>query len=73
MKKYFIRALAALPLLSSGVSMVVFLVMAFETHWWVLLAIGNLLAFSRVAQDYEWCVRDFAKYLKRMAEDAMYE
>lgn len=72
-KKYFVRALAALPMLSVGISMMVFLVMAFSEHFWVLLAIGNFWAFSILARDYEWYVRKLSDFIEEMVEDAVYE
>ena len=71
--KYLVRFIAAMPMLATAIGMIVFLVMAFENHWWVLLAIGNFWSFMRLAQDYEWTVRDVANFLKRMANDALSE
>lgn len=72
-KKYFVRLIAVLPMLATAISMVVFLAFAFDNAWWVLLAIGDFWAFMRICQDYEWCVRDVAFFLKRMANDALSE
>ena len=72
-KKYVVRLLAVLPMLATAISMVVFLAFAFDNAWWVLLAIGDFWAFMRICQDYEWCVRDVAYLLKRMANDALSE
>lgn len=72
-KKYFVRFIAVLPMLATAISMIVFMAMAFDSWWWILLAIGDFWALMRVCQDYEWYVKDLASFLKRMAEDAMYE
>ena len=72
-RKYLVRLFAALPMLATAIGTVVFLVMAFENHWWVLLTIGNFWSFMRLAQDYEWTVRDVAAFLKRMANDALHK
>jgi hypothetical protein len=69
----FVRLIAALPMLAAAISMVVFLAMAFDNAWWILLAIGDFWAFMRLAQDYEWTVRDVAAFFRRMSDDAMYE
>lgn len=71
--KYLVRFIAAMPMLATAIGMVVFLVMAFENHWWVLLVIGNFWSFMRLAQDYEWTVRDVAAFFRRMANDALSE
>ena len=72
-KKYFVRLIAVIPMLAVAISMVVFLAMAFDNAWWVLLAIGDFWALQRMCQDYEWCVRDVAYILKKMANDALHE
>lgn len=72
-KKYFVRFIAVLPMLATAISMVVFMAMAFDSWWWILLAIGDFWALMRVCQDYEGYVKDLAYFLKRMADDAMYE
>ena len=72
-KKYFVKLLAALPMLAVGVSAMFFGVKAFESVWWVFLAIGNVWAFLSLASTYEWSVRDIAYFLKRMANDALHE
>lgn len=72
-KKYFVRFIAVLPTLATAISMVVFFALAFDCWWWILLAIGDFWALMRICQDYEWCVKDLAFFLKRMAHDAMYE
>ena len=71
--KYVIRMLAAIPMLTVGISMVVFGAMAFDNAWWALLAIGDFWALWRVCQDYEFYVRELARFFKKMALDAMYE
>lgn len=71
--KYLVRFIAAMPMLATAIGMVVFLVMAFENHWLVLLVIGNFWSFMRLAQDYEWTVRDVAAFFRRMANDALSE
>lgn len=72
-KKYFVRLLAALPMLAVGVSAMFFLVKAFENVWWVFLATGNIWAFLLLASTYEWSVRDIAYFLKDMGNDALHE
>ena len=72
-KKYFVRLIAVLPMLATASSMVVFMAMAFDSWWWILLAIGDFWAFMRLAQDYEWTVRDVTAFFRRMSDDAMYE
>ena len=72
-KKYFVRLIAALPMLAAAISMVVFLAMAFDNAWWVLLAIGDFWVFMRLAWEYEWSVRSVSYFLKEMANDALHE
>ena len=72
-KKYFVRLIAALPMLAAAISMVVFFAMAFDNAWWVLLAIGDFWAFMRLAWEYEWSVRSVSYFLKEMANDALHE
>ena len=71
--KYLVRFVAVLPMLAVAISMVMFLVFAFDNAWWLLLAIGNFWALQRLCQDYEWCVRSVAYLLKKMASDALHE
>ena len=40
--KYFVRLLAALPMLGTGISVIVFSVMSFDNALWALLAITNI-------------------------------
>ena len=72
-KKYLVRALAALPMLSVGISMIVFLLMAFEVHLWALLAIGNFWAFGILSRDYEWYVLKLSDFIEEMVIDAKHE
>ena len=72
-KKYFVRLLAALPMLAVGVSAIFFGVKAFENVWWGFLTIGNVWAFLSLASTYEWSVRDIAHFLKDMGNDALHE
>ena len=72
-KKYFVRLLAALPMLTVGVSAIFFGVKAFENVWCILLCIGNVWAFLSLASTYEWSVRDIAYFLKDMGNDALHE
>jgi hypothetical protein len=72
-KKYFVRLIAALPMLAAAISMVVFLAMAFDNAWWVLLAIGDFWAFMRLVWEYDWSVRSVSYFLKEMANDALHE
>lgn len=71
--KYFIRLLAALPMLGTGISAIVFSVMSFGNALWVLLAITNFWSFMALASDYETLVFNMALFLKRMANDALHE
>jgi hypothetical protein len=73
MKKYFVKLLAALPMLAAGVSALFFVVKSFENLWWLFLVIGNVWAFLILASNYEWTVRDIAIFLRQMAHDAQYE
>lgn len=73
MKKYLIRLIAVLPMLAVAISMVVFIVLAFDCWWWILLFIGNFWAFTRLAKDYEWYVRELASIIRDMAVDALHE
>lgn len=72
-KKYFVRFIAVLPMLATAISMVVFMAMAFDSWWWILLAIGDFWALQRVCRDYEFYVRDLARFLEKMAQDTLYE
>lgn len=71
--KNFIRLLAALPMLGTGISAIVFSVMSFGNALWVLLAITNIWSFITLASNYEMLVLDMALFLKRMANDALHE
>lgn len=73
MKKYLVRFIAVLPMLATAISMVVFVVLAFDCWWWILLAIGDFWAFQRVAKDYEWYVKELASIIRDMATDALHE
>ncbi len=73
MKKYYVRLLAALPMLGTGISMIVFGVMAFDNALWILLCITNFWSFMILASNYEAIVFNMAYFLKRMANDAMHE
>lgn len=72
-RKYFVKLLAALPMLTVGVSAMFFGVKALENVWYVFLAIGNVWAFLILASNYEWTVRDIVIFLRQMAHDAIYE
>jgi hypothetical protein len=71
--KYFVRLLAALPMLGTGISMIVFGVMAFDNALWILLCITNFWSFMALVSNYETLVFNMAYFLKRMANDALYE
>ena len=71
--KYFVRLLAALPMLGTGISMIVFGVMAFDNALWILLCITNFWGFMALASNYETLVFNMAYFLKRMANDAVHE
>jgi hypothetical protein len=71
--KYFVRLLAALPMLGTGISMIVFGVMAFDNALWILLCITNFWGFMALASNYETLVFNMAYFLKRMANDALHE
>ena len=71
--KYLVRFIAVLPMLAVAISMVVYVALAFDCWWWILLAIGDFWALMRICQDYEWCVREVAYILKKMANDALHE
>lgn len=72
-KKYFVRLLAALPMLGTGISAIVFSVMSFDNALWVFLVITNIWSFITLASNYEMLVSNMAHSLKRMAEDALHE
>jgi len=71
--KYFVRLLAALPMLGTGISAIVFSVMSCDNILWVLLVITNIWSFIILASNYEMSVLNLAHFLKRMAEDALHE
>ena len=71
--KYFVRLLAALPMLGTGISAIVFSVMSFDNTLWVLLVITNIWSFIILASNYEMLVLNMAHFLKRMAKDALHE
>jgi hypothetical protein len=71
--KYFVRLLAALPMLGTGISVIVFSVMSFDNALWVLLVITNIWSFITLASNYEMLVLNMAHFLKRMAKDALHE
>jgi hypothetical protein len=71
--KYFVRLLAALPMLGTGISMIVFGVMAFDNALWILLCITNFWSFMALVSNYETLVFNMAYFLKRMANDALHE
>lgn len=71
--KYFVRLLAALPMLGTGISAIVFSVMSFDNALWVLLVITNIWSFIILASNYEMLVLNMTYFLKRMANDALHE
>ena len=71
--KYFVRLLATLPMLGTGISMIVFGVMAFDNALWILLCITNFWSFMALVSNYETLVFNMAYFLKRMANDALHE
>lgn len=71
--KYFVRLLAALPMLGTGISMVVFGVMTFDNLLWIFLCITSFWSFMALSSNYETLVFNIAYFLKRMANDALHE
>ena len=51
--KYFIRFMASIPSLGSGVSCVILFAFMFDYHFLVLPLIGNLLGFIYLLGKYE--------------------
>lgn len=70
--KYIIRMLAAIPMLTVGVSSIVLFVFAFDYHWLVIPAILNFFAFMVCASHYEESVRDLRLFIGTMLMD-MYD
>lgn len=71
--KYIIRLLATIPALIVGISVIMFVVKAFDNPWYVILAIGNIIAFAILLSYYEDTVKDLAIIIKSMANDALHE
>ena len=66
--KYIIRLIAAVPMLATGLSMVFFLVLAFEYSIFALLAIGDFLAFIFMSNYYEYMVDELKDLVKTMCD-----
>ena len=64
--KYIIRFIAAIPMLSIGLSMLFALVYAFEYPLFALLAIGNFWAFVWISHYYECIVDETCDFIKEM-------
>jgi len=66
--KYIIRLIAAIPMLATGLSMVFFLVLAFEYSIFALLAIGDFLAFIFISNYYEYMVDELKDVVKTICD-----
>ena len=64
--KYIIRFIAAIPMLSVGISMLFALIYAFEYPLFILLAIGNFWAFAWISHYYEYIVDETCDFIKKM-------
>ena len=67
--KYIIRALAAIPMLTVGISTIILCVFAIEHPWLWIPAILNLWAFLLIASHYEETVRHLRFFIKDKVED----
>lgn len=67
--KYIIRLIAAIPMLATGLSMVFFFVLAFEYSIFVLLAIGDFLAFIFISNRYEYMVDELRDLVKTICNE----
>lgn len=53
MKKYFIRSIAAFPVIMVGLSFILSLVASFTYWYFIIFAIGNLIGFLILLDAYE--------------------
>lgn len=69
MKKYVLRFIAILPMLCVGLSsMFAFLYAIDHSSLFILLGIGNFLAFARLSHYYEEMVDELCDFLKDLCE-----
>jgi hypothetical protein len=68
MKKYLIRFIAGLPMLASGLSMVVFFALSFDYLILALLCIGNFFSFIILSSYYERTVKDFKEIIRELTD-----
>lgn len=73
--KYIIRTIAAIPMLSIGITTILLWVSAFllECYWLIVPCIFNLWAFLLCSHYYEDTVRSLAKVIKKVAKEALEE
>ena len=66
--KYIVRLLAAIPMLTVGISAILAFVFSFDTLWFLPLCIGNILAFIILSDFYEETVKEFQELFKLLSE-----
>ena len=66
--KYIIRLIAAIPMLSVGISMLFALIYTFECPLFALLAIGNFWAFVWISHYYEYIVDETCDFLRDLCD-----
>ena len=64
--RYIIRFIAAIPMLSVGISMLFALIYAFEYPLFAILAIGNFWAFVWISHYYECIVDEICDFIKEL-------
>ena len=66
--KYIIRFVAAVPMMSAGISMVFSFACAFSYPWFALLAIGNFFALQVACAHYEETVKAISAFLRVLCD-----
>lgn len=66
--KYIISLIAAVPMISAALSMIISLIMAFEYPVCALLAIGNFFALRVACAYYEDTVDDIVEFLRKVCD-----
>ena len=66
--KYIIRFVAAVPMMSAGLSMMFSAIYAFDYPWFALLAIGNFFALHTCSSNYEDSVDSLVEYLRMLCD-----
>lgn len=66
--KYILRFVAAIPMMSAGISMVFSFAYAFDYPWFALLAIGNFFTLQVTSAHYEETVKAISAFLRVLCD-----